>query len=82
MILKAHPSTDNPSVEWRPCLDKVYLICKTIEKWKEQYNFPCFTLKPTFLWPMEEKWSETGKEFTKDDILSMIRKVYIYFKIY
>ena len=99
LIPKAHPNSEKPSLEWKLSftlvekkifervpyiLRKVYLLCKNLTRiWKVKYNFPSYVLKTVFLWNYEE-WQKSENEFTEDDILDVMLKlfsdVYEYYK--
>ena len=92
-IPKAHPMSKKQWVEWRlsfslvekeifvnlPCLfRKVYLLCKTITtEWKKKYDFPSYILKTIFLWTYEN-WQKTNKDYTENDLLTMMLDVFSY----
>ena len=85
--------SNSPWVEWRLSFSvvekeifvnlpwlfrKVYLLCKTVAaEWKEKYKFPSYILKTIFLWKYES-WQKTNKEYTENDLLTMMLDVFVY----
>ena len=85
--------SNSPWVEWRLSFSvvekeifvnlpwlfrKVYLLCKTVAaEWKEKYKFPSYILKTIFLCKYES-WQKTNKEYTENDLLTMMLDVFVY----